>query len=164
MYYSSLKILLEQVQEWKRGGKRVVFTNGVFDILHLGHADYLHASKSLGDILIVGINDDASVRKLNKGPERPINPEESRAKLVAYLGFVDATVIFSEETPYEIIRALQPDVLVKGGDYDPNEVDVLSKKYMVGSDIVKSNGGSVIAIPLTPGFSTTAVVEKLKSK
>ncbi len=164
MYYSSLKILLEQVQEWKREGKRVVFTNGVFDILHLGHADYLHASKSLGDILIVGINDDASVRKLNKGPERPINPEESRAKLVAYLGFVDATVIFSEETPYEIIRALQPDVLVKGGDYDPNEVDVLSKKYMVGSDIVKSNGGSVIAIPLTPGFSTTAVVEKLKSK
>lgn len=164
MYYSSLEILLEKVQEWKREGKRIVFTNGVFDILHLGHADYLHASKTQGDILIVGINDDASVKKLNKGPERPINPEESRAKLVAYLGFVDATVIFSEETPYEIIRALQPDVLVKGGDYDPNEVDVSSKKYMVGSDIVKAKGGRVIAIPLTPGYSTTSVVERLKSK
>lgn len=164
MYYTSLSSLTEQVLAWKKEGKSIVFTNGVFDILHVGHADYLLEAKKLGDVLIVGINDDRSVRLLNKGPERPINDEISRAKLVAHLGAVDATIIFSEETPFQLIQNLIPDVLVKGGDYDPNEMDPSSKKYMVGSDIVKKNGGKVIAISLTPGYSTTSVVSRILYK
>lgn len=164
MYYTSLSSLTERVLAWKKEGKSIVFTNGVFDILHVGHADYLLEAKKLGDVLIVGINDDKSVRLLNKGPERPINDEISRAKLVAHLGAVDATIIFSEETPFQLIQNLIPDVLVKGGDYDPNEMDPSSKKYMVGSDIVKKNGGKVIAIPLTPGYSTTSVVSRILYK
>lgn len=154
----SLKLL---VQQWKAAGDKVVFTNGVFDILHVGHVDYLQKAKTLGTKLIVAINDDASVRKLNKGPERPINPEESRALVICALRCVDAALVFSEDTPLKVIASVLPDVLVKGGDYDPNEKDEASKTFIVGSREVIANGGSVITIPLVPGFSTTSIVKKL---
>ncbi len=153
--------LILLVQQWKAAGDKVVFTNGVFDILHVGHVDYLQQAKTLGTKLIVAINDDASVRKLNKGPKRPINPEQARATVVTALRCVDAAIIFSEDTPLKVIASVLPDVLVKGGDYDPNEKDVASKTFIVGSREVIANGGSVITIPLVPGFSTTRIVKKL---
>lgn len=144
-------------------GRRVVFTNGVFDILHVGHVTYLEAARSLGDALVVGVNSDASVRRLNKGPERPINPELARAQVLRALRCVDAVVIFDDDTPYALIAEIEPDVLVKGGDYDPDELDASSKLYMVGSDLVRAKGGLVAAIPLVDGFSTTAIINKTRS-
>lgn len=144
-------------------GRRIVFTNGVFDILHVGHVTYLEAARGLGDVLVVGINSDASVRRLNKGPERPINPEHARAQVVRALRCVDAVVIFDEDTPYNLIAEIAPDVLVKGGDYNPDELDHNSKRYMVGSDVVRAKGGTVAAIPLVDGFSTTAIINKTRS-
>jgi len=144
-------------------GRRVVFTNGVFDILHVGHVTYLEAARSLGDALVVGVNSDASVRRLNKGPERPINPELARAQVLRALRCVDAVVIFDDDTPYALIAEIEPDVLVKGGDYDPDELDASSKRYMVGSDLVRAKGGIVAAIPLVDGFSTTAIINKTRS-
>jgi D-beta-D-heptose 7-phosphate kinase/D-beta-D-heptose 1-phosphate adenosyltransferase len=144
-------------------GRRVVFTNGVFDILHVGHVTYLEAARSLGDALVVGVNSDASVRRLNKGPERPINPELARAQVLRALRCVDAVVIFDDDTPYTLIAEIEPDVLVKGGDYDPDELDASSKRYMVGSDLVRAKGGIVAAIPLVDGFSTTAIINKTRS-
>ena len=132
---------------------RVVFTNGVFDLLHPGHVDVLVAARELGDRLVVGVNSDASVRRL-KGPERPIRSEAERAIVLAALECVDAVVVFDEDTPLELIEALLPDVLVKGGDYT---VDTI-----VGSAIVRERGGSVVVIPLTPGHSTTRTVERLR--
>jgi rfaE bifunctional protein nucleotidyltransferase chain/domain len=155
--------VLPQLEQWKKEGKKIVFTNGVFDILHVGHVTYLEHAKSLGDILIIGLNDDDSVRKLNKGPERPINDELSRKKVLEALRAVDGVVIFKEETPLALIESIQPDVLVKGGDYDPNQTDPSNKQYMVGSKEVKSWGGSVQVIDFVPGFSTTSVVNKLKA-
>ncbi|MEN9332881.1 MAG: hypothetical protein RLY35_61 [Bacteroidota bacterium] len=155
--------MLPQLEQWKKEGKKIVFTNGVFDILHVGHVTYLEHAKSLGDILIIGLNDDDSVRKLNKGPERPINDELSRKKVLEALRAVDGVVIFKEETPLALIESIQPDVLVKGGDYDPNQTDPSNKQYMVGSKEVKSWGGSVQVIDFVPGFSTTSVVNKLKA-
>ena len=155
--------MLPQLENWKKEGKKIVFTNGVFDILHVGHVTYLQQAKSLGDILIVGLNDDDSVRKLNKGPERPINDEQSRKKVLEALRAVDGVVIFKEETPLALIQSIQPDVLVKGGDYDPNQTDPSNKQYMVGSKEVRSWGGSVKVIDFVPGFSTTSVVNKLKA-
>ncbi|MBM3185326.1 MAG: adenylyltransferase/cytidyltransferase family protein [Bacteroidetes bacterium] len=143
--------------------EKVVFTNGCFDILHLGHITYLAEAASLGNRLIVGINSDRSVKALNKAPNRPINNELARMNVIASLGFVDLVVIFNEETPFELIRPLEPDVLVKGGDYDANELDSSSKKYIVGSDIVRKKGGSVVTINLVEGYSTTALIEKSKS-
>jgi len=134
----------------------------VFDILHVGHVTYLEAAKAKGDVLIVGVNDDASVRRLNKGPERPINSEEARAKVISSLKSVDEVVIFGEDTPYELIKALKPNVLVKGGDYDPEERDASSKTFMVGSDLILAEKGEVAVIPLVKGFSTTSIVRKLK--
>jgi len=144
-------------------GRRVVFTNGVFDIWHVGHVTYLEAARSLGDALVVGVNSDASVRRLNKGPERPINPELARAQVLRALRCVDAVVIFDDDTPYTLIAEIEPDVLVKGGDYDPDELDASSKRYMVGSDLVRAKGGIVAAIPLVDGFSTTAIINKTRS-
>lgn len=144
-------------------GRRIVFTNGVFDILHVGHVTYLEAARGLGDVLVVGINSDASVRRLNKGPERPINPEHARAQVARALRCVDAVVIFDEDTPYNLIAEIAPDVLVKGGDYNPDELDHNSKRYMVGSDVVRAKGGTVAAIPLVDGFSTTAIINKTRS-
>ncbi len=155
--------MLPQLEQWKKDGKKIVFTNGVFDILHVGHVTYLQQAKSLGDVLIVGLNDDDSVRKLNKGPERPINDEQSRKKVLEALRAVDGVVIFKQETPLELIQHIQPDVLVKGGDYDPDQTDSAHKQYMVGSKEVRSWGGSVQVIDFVPGFSTTSVVNKLKA-
>jgi D-glycero-beta-D-manno-heptose 1-phosphate adenylyltransferase len=162
MFYKDPEELVHVVKQWKAAGETIVFTNGVFDILHVGHVTYLEAARCLGTKLVVGINDDAGVRALNKGPERPIHPQDARAAVVAALKCVEATVLFAEPTPLALIEKLQPDVLVKGGDYDPNETDPALQTYMVGSDVVKRNGGQVVAIPLVDGFSTTAAVRKLR--
>ncbi len=143
--------------------EKVVFTNGCFDILHLGHITYLAEAAALGNRLIVGINDDDSVRGLNKAPNRPINNEEARMNVIAALGFVDAVVLFKENTPFELIQQLLPDVLVKGGDYDANEENSNSKKYIVGSDLIRKNGGEVVTINLVEGYSTTNIINKSKS-
>ncbi len=159
----SLEDAKRRVNMWHLKNDKVVFTNGCFDILHKGHVTYLAKSAELGDRLIVAINTDASVREQGKGENRPINPEDARATVLAALGFVDLVVFFNENTPLNLIELLQPDVLVKGADYDPNETDKSSKKYIVGSDIVKKNGGEVIAIQLVDGYSTTSIIEKSKA-
>jgi len=148
----SLSELARVRQEWKTRGRTVVFTNGVFDILHRGHVEYLTAAKTLGDLLIVGINSDSSVKKI-KGPLRPVVPEEDRAYLVSQLAAVDAVCLFAEETPYEAIRALKPDVLVKGADWKVEDV--------VGKDVVEASGGRVLTIPLVPQRSTTNIIERI---
>jgi D-beta-D-heptose 7-phosphate kinase/D-beta-D-heptose 1-phosphate adenosyltransferase len=134
-------------------GGRVVFTNGVFDLLHPGHIRYLSAARALGDALIVGINSDRSVRA-NKGPSRPITPEYERAELVAALRSVDAVTVFDEETPHALIEAVQPDVLVKGADWGAENI--------VGRDIVAARGGDVVRIELAKGFSSTRLIEKVR--
>jgi rfaE bifunctional protein nucleotidyltransferase chain/domain len=151
------KILnLEKARRWRSGFKgRAVFTNGVFDLLHPGHVDVLHAAREQGDALIVGVNSDASVRRL-KGPSRPVRSEGERALVLAALSSVDVVVVFDEDTPLELIRALEPDVLVKGGDY--------SESTVVGAEDVRRRGGNVVIVALTPGQSTTAIVEKLRGK
>lgn len=132
---------------------RVVFTNGVFDLLHPGHIDLLLGARRLGDALVVGVNTDASVRRL-KGPGRPVREEADRAYVLAALAMVDVVVLFDEDTPLELIRALEPDVLVKGGDY--------SEATIVGAPDVRARGGDVVVIPLTPGHSTTSIIERLR--
>ena len=132
----------------------IVFTNGCFDILHKGHADYLAQAKGLGDVLIVGLNADSSVKNL-KGEGRPINNEDARAFLLASLHVVDAVMLFPEQTPIELITLVQPDVLVKGSDYKPEEI--------VGYDVVMKKGGTVAAIDFVPGYSTTGIIKKLQS-
>lgn len=144
----------------KKQGKKVVFTNGCFDILHLGHVSYLAQAADLGDFLVVALNDDASVRAQNKGENRPINPENARALLLASLSFVDAVILFEEQTPLQVILEIQPDVLVKGADYDAKEKDEHSKKYIVGSKEVLAIGGDVKTIDLVPNYSTTSLFEK----
>jgi rfaE bifunctional protein nucleotidyltransferase chain/domain len=134
-------------------GRKVVFTNGVFDLLHPGHLHYLQDARALGDVLIVGLNSDASVRR-NKGEGRPINPERERAELLAALACVDYVVIFDGDTPAEIVRAIQPDVLVKGDDWPADHI---------GRDTVESRGGRVARIPVTGGYSTTKIVERIRS-
>jgi D-glycero-beta-D-manno-heptose 1-phosphate adenylyltransferase len=138
----------------RRAGQRVVFTNGVFDLLHPGHVRYLQAARAEGDVLIIAVNSDRSVRT-NKGPSRPITPEAERAELLASLACVDAVVIFDEETPAEIIRAIQPDVLVKGADWAADAI--------VGRDTVEARGGRVVRIPVEAGWSTTSIVQKIKA-
>ena len=133
----------------------VVFTNGVFDLLHPGHIDVLTGARAQGDLLVVGVNSDASVRRLGKGPERPVRSEAERAYVLAGLAAVDAVVVFDEDTPLELVRALEPDVIVKGGDYAPESV--------VGADLVRARGGRVVIIPLTPGQSTPAIIHRLRA-
>lgn len=147
--------LTEKVREWQKENKQVVFTNGCFDIVHLGHIDYLEKAAALGDILVVGLNTDASVSAL-KGPSRPVMDEHSRARLIAALGFVDAVVLFDESTPLNLIRALGPQVLVKGDDYQPGNI--------VGADDVIAKGGKVMTIPLVKGYSTSSIIEKIKNE
>jgi len=147
---------------WRMKDETIVFTNGCFDILHKGHVTYLAKAADLGNRLVVGINSDASVRRQGKGEERPINSEDARQTILASLTFVDLVILFDGDTPEELIKALIPDILVKGADYDPSETDRNSKKYIVGSDIVRANGGRVAAIDLEVGFSTTGIVKKLK--
>lgn len=145
--------LISLIRQWQESGEEVVFTNGCFDILHLGHIDYLEKSRALGNKLVIGLNSDSSVRRI-KGEERPLNNEYSRARILAALSFVDAVVFFSEDTPKELISQLLPDILVKGNDYLAENI--------VGADIVKANGGRVETISLVDGYSTTNIVEKIK--
>ena len=135
-------------------GQTIVFTNGVFDILHPGHTRYLADAKALGDVLIVGINSDRSARALGKAPDRPINSEQERAEVLAALASVDAVVIFDEDTPHDIISALQPDVLVKGADWGDNAI--------VGRDVVEARGGRVVRAELSPGYSTSVILAKIR--
>ena len=151
------------VDQWKLAGEKVVFTNGCFDILHQGHVTYLAQSASVGTKLVVGLNSDASVKRLGKGDDRPVNPESARSLVMAALGFVDLVVVFDEATPLEMIEALEPSVLVKGADYDANETDPTNKRYIVGRKEVIAVGGTVQTIDLVPGFSTTNIIQKLKS-
>ena len=159
---SDITSLQRTIAGWRLKGDRVVFTNGCLDILHKGHVTYLAKAASLGERLVVALNTDDSVRRLGKDENRPINPEDARAVVLASLGFVDAIVFFNDDTPLETIMALEPDILVKGADYDPNETDPTSKKYIVGSKEVRSTGGTVQAIDLVAGFSTTAILAKSK--
>ena len=141
------------VASLRADSKRIVFTNGVFDLLHPGHVRYLRAARELGDVLIVGLNGDASVRK-NKGPARPITPEQERAEVLAALTFVDAVVIFDEDTPADIIRVIQPDLLVKGADWPADQI--------VGRDTVEARGGRVVLVPVETGYSTTGILERVR--
>jgi rfaE bifunctional protein nucleotidyltransferase chain/domain len=146
--------LKEFVRQMRAAGRKIVFTNGVFDLLHPGHLRYLQAARSHGDVLIVGLNSDASVRR-NKGPERPVNPELERAEVLASLSCVDAVSIFDDDTPAGIIARVQPDVLVKGADWPADQI--------VGRETVEARGGVVIRAPIEQGYSTTAIVEKVRS-
>ena len=148
----SREALETKLAEWRSAGKTIVFTNGCFDILHRGHVEYLAQAADLGDKLIVGLNTDASVKRL-KGESRPVNDEKSRALLLSALQFVDVVVFFDEDTPYELIKQLQPDILVKGNDYKPEEI--------VGYDIVTAKGGKVLTIDLVEGFSTTNIISRM---
>jgi len=141
----------------ERGG-RIVFTNGCFDILHAGHVAYLEAAAALGDALVVGVNSDRSISEL-KGPARPIVPEADRAAIIGALRSVALVTIFDRQTPYELIQAIVPDVLVKGGDYDPDALD--GPRYIVGSDVVRNNNGEVRVINLVEGRSTTSIISRV---
>ncbi len=144
-----------EVLQWRFRSKTIVFTNGVFDLLHRGHVTYLSQAADLGDVLVVGINSDLSAKKLNKGANRPIQDEQSRALIAASLHFVTAVVIFDEETPAELIKIVQPDVLVKGGDWKPEQI--------AGYDTVINHGGKVLTIDFVPGYSTTALEQKIRN-
>ena len=139
---------------WKYMGLKTVFTNGCFDIIHYGHIDYLARAASLGGKLVIGLNTDASVSKL-KGPDRPVQDEKSRALILAALQFVDAVILFDEETPKELISFLIPDILVKGSDYSIDQI--------VGADVVLNNGGRVETMDFVPGYSTSKIIEKIKT-
>jgi rfaE bifunctional protein nucleotidyltransferase chain/domain len=149
----TLEAALELVARERAAGRRIVFTNGVFDLLHPGHLRYLRKARALGDLLIVGINSDRSVRA-NKGGDRPLTPEAERAEVLAALDDVDAVVVFDEDTPHRLIEALQPDVLVKGADWAADAI--------VGRDIVEGRGGRVVRVPVEAGYSTTRIVEKIR--
>jgi rfaE bifunctional protein nucleotidyltransferase chain/domain len=149
----SQQVIDAKLKVWRNDHKKIVFTNGCFDILHRGHVDYLAKAADLGDVLIIGVNTDSSVSKL-KGPHRPIQDEQSRMQILAALGFVDAVILFDEETPYQLIKLVQPDVLVKGSDYKPEDI--------VGFDIVANKGGAVKTIDFIPGYSTSLIEQKIK--
>ena len=144
-------------------GKKIVFTNGCFDILHRGHLEYLMKAAEMGDHLVIGLNTDASVKRLNKSPERPINNEHTRAFQLGALWFVNTIILFDEDTPEILIREVEPDVLVKGGDYDAGEKNKQSKKFIIGSDFTMERGGKVVTIPLVEGYSTTSLINKMKN-
>lgn len=150
---TDLPSLNVKVSEWKGAGKKVVFTNGVFDLLHIGHITYLAKAAELGDKLIVGLNSDTSVKRL-KGKNRPINNQDSRAMLLASLFFIDAVVVFNEDIPQQLIEALLPDVLVKGADYSIDNI--------VGADLVINNGGEVKTIDFVDGYSSTSIINKIR--
>lgn len=141
------------VERLRQDGRTIVFTNGVFDLLHPGHVRYLQQARALGDALVVGVNADVSVRR-NKGPERPINPEAERAEILAALDCVDAVTIFSEDTPADIVRLVQPDILVKGADWPADQI--------VGRDTVEARGGRVVLMTVEQGYSTSAIVDRIK--
>ena len=142
-----------KLDELRNKGAKIAFTNGCFDVLHVGHVRYLSASKALGNFQVIGLNSDASVRRL-KGPERPLNQEEDRAEVLLGLKSVDAVILFGEDTPYELIKAVKPHILTKGGDYNRHTI--------VGADIVEAQGGKVVVIPFEDGYSTTGLVNKIR--
>ena len=148
------EIARARLEGWRGASESVVFTNGVFDLLHRGHVEYLEEAAALGDRLVVGVNDDASVRRL-KGPEHPLVPEDERAELLAALECVDLVILFDEDTPERVIREVAPDVLVKGGDWALDAI--------VGRDLVEARGGRVLTVPLRPGLSTTRIVERIRA-
>ena len=143
----------EQVEQWQSEGKKIVFTNGCFDIVHLGHIDYLEKARNLGDKLVLGLNTDDSVKRL-KGKSRPVVNEYARSRMMSAFEFVDCVVLFDEPTPLELIEKIKPDILVKGDDY--------SLETIVGADFVIAKGGEVKTIPLVKGYSTTSLIEKIK--
>ncbi len=147
--------LVSLLAERRQRQQRVVFTNGCFDLMHIGHVRYLQAARNLGDLLVVGVNSDGSVRALSKGPDRPIVPDVQRAEVLAALACVDYVVIFSEPDPGALIAALQPDILVKGGDWPLDRI--------IGRETVEARGGRVQTIPLVPGVSTTTLVQRIRS-
>jgi len=157
------KQLEKLVSTWKSDHQQIVFTNGCFDIIHRGHVEYLAEASDLGNKFILAVNSDASVKGLEKGSSRPIQDEYSRALIVAAFKFVDAVIIFDEQTPLELIQKIVPDVLVKGGDYEPNCTDKTDKKYIVGADVVKANCGRVEVIKFVPGFSTSKIEAKIRT-
>lgn len=148
-----LEAIKKQVYIWKFFGKKIVFTNGCFDIIHLGHIDYLSNARALGNALIIGLNTDYSVKRI-KGSSRPITDEHSRAMILASMQFVDAVVLFDDDTPYELIREIKPDILVKGNDY--KNLDI------VGADIVRQNGGTVTTLDYLEGYSTSNIIERIR--
>jgi rfaE bifunctional protein nucleotidyltransferase chain/domain len=148
------RTLRRRIASWRRSGNRIVFTNGCFDLIHPGHVRYLRAAKRLGDRLVVGLNSDASVRRLSKGPGRPLVPQAARAEVLAALEMVDAVAVFDQDTPYQLIALVQPDVLVKGGDW--------AAARIVGADLVRARGGKVRSLKFVPGYSTTALVKKIR--
>ncbi len=150
---TTIEMLVEEIFMNRESIGKIVFTNGCFDILHKGHVEYLAKAANLGDKLIIGLNSDHSVKRL-KGPGRPLNDQDTRSFILAALFFVDHVVIFDEDTPYELIKLIQPDILVKGGDYIPEEI--------VGYDIVKSRGGEIITIELVKDVSTTNIIKKIR--
>ena len=147
--------LLVKLTGWKEENKKIVFTNGCFDLIHLGHIEVIARSADLGDILIIGVNTDNSIKRL-KGKNRPIVEEISRAKQLAALEFVDAVVLFDQDTPIDLIKMINPNMITKGGDYNTDQV--------IGNDIVTQNDGEVVIIPLTQGYSTTSILEKIKDE
>ncbi len=149
----SLEEARKKVAEWKSKGQKVVFTNGCFDLIHLGHVDYLEKARNLGDKLVLGLNTDDSVSRF-KGPERPLQDQTSRARVLAAFQFIDLVVFFNDDTPLDLITELQPSILVKGSDYLAENI--------VGADVVKRSGGEVKTIDFVPGYSTTRIVEKIK--
>ena len=150
----SVSALENQLKKWRNANEKIVFTNGCFDLIHFGHIDYLAKARDLGNRLVVGLNTDASIMRL-KGSSRPIKDEQSRLALIAGLGFVDAVVLFDEETPIKLISIIKPDVLVKGGDYEVKDI--------VGHEIVQSNSGKVCTIDFVDGYSSSKLIEKVKS-
>ncbi len=151
----NLKSLFDQLQDWRTKDKKIIFTNGCFDILHRGHIDYLSKAADKGDVLIIGVNSDSSVKRI-KGSNRPVTDEKSRSQILASLFFVDAIILFDEETPYELIKFIQPDILVKGRDYKVEEI--------VGYDILKAGGGGIETIDFLVGYSTTQIINKIKEE
>ena len=155
--------IFDAIRNYKNDGKKIVFTNGCFDILHKGHVEYLAQTADLGDVLILGLNSDDSVKRQGKGEDRPINKIRARETVLASLFFIDYIVEFDDNTPYDLINLIKPSVLVKGGDYNPSQTDKTQKDYIVGKDIVEANNGKVEVINLVDGFSTTGLIQKMKS-
>lgn len=153
--YTSIDSIIAAVELWRSSGYRIVFTNGCFDLLHIGHTTYLYDAKALGDLLIVGINSDSSVKRL-KGDSRPIKDENTRLAIMSSLDMVDGAVLFDEDTPYNLIKQISPDILVKGGDWAVEDI--------VGSDLVIEAGGQVLSLPYHDGHSTTDLVARIQHK
>lgn len=150
------------VAAWRKEGATLVLTNGVFDVFHVGHVAVLEAAAAQGDKLIVAVNADASVKRLGKGPDRPLNHESDRMAVLAALRCVDAVVLFDEDTPLSVVKTMKPNVLVKGGDYDALEKDPLHPRYIVGSAEVRASGGRVVVVPVVPGKSSTDMIERIR--